>query len=162
MVKKKSIQDITTELLKPILEPKNYELVDVEFVKEGSNWFLKIYIDKEGGITIDDCEFVSRAIEKELDEADPIPQAYILEVSSPGLDRPLKKKRDFERNIGKLVEVKLFKPLEESEVAFSGTKEFNATLVDFVDNQVILKDENDKEVSIDKKAIAIIRLAIIF
>lgn len=156
MAKKKEIEKIVEELLEPILEEKKYELVDVEFVKEGANWYLKIYIDKEGGVTIDDCEYVSRAIDTKLDEVDPIPQAYILEVSSPGLDRPLKKDKDFMRNKGKLVEIKLFQPLENIG------KEFNAKLIELKDDQVCLELENGEEITISRKEIALIRLAIIF
>jgi len=88
-------------ILEPILEEKALELADLEFVKEGPNWYLRVYIDKDGGVTIEDCENVSRILEKKLDEADPIEQAYILEVSSPGIDRPLKKPEHFEKYIGK-------------------------------------------------------------
>ena len=82
-------------LLEPIVAERGLELVDLEFVKEGANWYLRVYIDKEGGVSIDDCEAVSRALEAKLDEKDPIEQAYVLEVSSPGIDRPLKKDADF-------------------------------------------------------------------
>ena len=118
-----AIEERTEKLLAPILEKMSaepdengnvaaYELVDVEYVKEGSNFYLRIYVDKEGGIAINDCETISRAIEKELDREDFIQEAYILEVSSPGLTRPLKKERDYQRNLGKPVEVHLFKPVE--------------------------------------------------
>ena len=97
MAKREEYEIKTEELVMPLIEKNNFELVDVEFVKEGQNWFLRLYVDKPGGILIDDCELVSREVEKLLDESDPIEQAYILEVSSPGLDRPLKKDKDFER-----------------------------------------------------------------
>lgn len=155
MAKRKDIEQVVEELLQPILDTK-YECVDVEYVKEGTNWYLKIYIDKEGGITIEDCEYVSRAIEKKLDENDPIESAYILEVSSPGLDRPLKKEKDFNRSIGKLVEVKLYTPL-------NGEKEFNAKLIDYKgDDHVVLEMESGEEVILSRKDMALIRLAVIF
>jgi ribosome maturation factor RimP len=96
MVKKK-IEDIAAEIALPIVEKYKFELVDVEYLKEGSNWYLRVFIDKEGGITIDDCQLVSEEISDELDKADPIKQSYFLEVSSPGIDRPLKKEKDFEK-----------------------------------------------------------------
>ena len=94
MAGEKNIEQIVAQMLEPIMEENSCELVDVEFVKEGPNWYLRVYADKEGAITIDDCEKISRTLEKELDKRDPISQAYILEVSSPGLDRPLKKEAD--------------------------------------------------------------------
>ena len=96
-------------LLSPVLEELAYELVDLEFVKEGQSWYLRLYLDKEGGITLDDCEKASRAIEVVMDEKDPIEQAYYLEVSSPGLDRPLKKEKDFIKYAGEVVDVKLYR-----------------------------------------------------
>ena len=108
-MKKSEIIARTEELVTPIIQDNNFELVDVEYVKEGADWHLQIFADKEGGINIDDCVFISRALEKKLDEEDFIQDAYILEVSSPGLGRPLKKNKDFDRNIGKKVELKLFK-----------------------------------------------------
>lgn len=155
MASKKNIASVVEELVLPILEPDNYELVDVEFVKEGSQWYLKIFIDVEGGVKISDCVSVSRAVEAKLDEVNPIEQAYILEVSSPGLDRPLKKEKDFRRSIGKLVEVKTFKPI-------NGEKEFVAELMDLKDNEVYLKLENDETLVLPRKEIALIRLAVIF
>ena len=112
------------DLILPIIEENKFELVDIEFVKEGPNWYLRVFIDKDEGITIDDCELVSKAFEKKLDEEDIIKQAYILEVSSPGIDRPLKKDKDFKRCIGKLIDIKLYKP-------FEGRKEFQGTLENF-------------------------------
>lgn len=109
---RKEIEEIVTEIANPVVNKHSFELVDVEFIKEGSSWYLRIYIDKPGGITIDDCQVVSEEISDILDKEDPIPHSYFLEVSSPGLDRPLKKESDFERFKGELVEVKVFKPIE--------------------------------------------------
>ena len=95
MAKREDYEQKTEKLLLPIIEANQFELVDVEYVKEGSNWYLRAYIDKEGGITVDDCEMVSRALSDLLDQKDFIEDAYILEVSSPGLGRPLKKEKDF-------------------------------------------------------------------
>ncbi len=117
------IEETVTEIAEPIVEENGLELVDVEFVKEGSEWFLRIFIDKEEGVTLDDCEKVSRVLSDKLDEVDPITQAYHLEVSSPGIERPLKKTRDFERFLQHPIQVKTFVPVE-------GRKKFKGTLED--------------------------------
>ncbi len=101
MSRKEMYEQRTEELLLPILERCQFELVDVEYVKEGGNWYLRAYIDKEGGITVDDCELVSRQMSDLLDEQDFIEESYIFEVSSPGLGRPLQKEKDSARNLGK-------------------------------------------------------------
>jgi len=143
------------EFVLPVVEELGFELVDVEFVKEGQNWYLRFYLDKEGGIDINDCETASRRIEKLLDEKDFIEQAYILEVSSPGLDRQLKKEKDFIRYAGALVDVKLYK-------AYEGSKEHQLTLKCLEGTTVKLEDENGNELSFDRKDIAVIKLAVIF
>ena len=99
MSKREMYEQKTEEILLPIVEEYGFELVDVEYVKEGSNWYLRAYIDKEGGISVDDCEVVSRAFSDKLDEEDFIDDAYIMEVSSPGLGRPLKKEKDYKRSM---------------------------------------------------------------
>ena len=131
------------------------ELVNVEFIKEGPNWYLRIYIDKQNGITIDDCEFVSRSIETNLDNIDLIKQAYILEVSSPGLDRVLKKESDFIKYSGEIVDIKLYK-------AFNGLKEFQGELKYNEKNIITIITENNEELNFNIKDIAKIKLAIIF
>lgn len=151
---REQIESLTTELLQPIIEEHTIELVDVEYVKEAGNWYLRVYIDKEGGVTIDDCETVSRALDKKLDEKDPIKDQYILEVSSPGLDRPLKKEKDFIRNIGKRVEIKLYK-------AINGEKEFEGILLAY-DNGEVTLNIDDESKTFDLKSLAVIRLAVIF
>ena len=105
----------TEALITPIVDEKGFELVDVEYVKEGSNWYLRAYVDKEGGITINDLESVSRILSDKLDEEDFISDAYILEVSSPGLGRPLKKDKDFDRNIGNEIEVHLYRAVDRQK-----------------------------------------------
>ena len=102
-------------LLLPIVEREGFELVDVEYVKEAGNWYLRGYIDKPGGITVNDCEAVSRAFSDKLDENDFIEDSYIMEISSPGLDRPLKKEKDFARSMGKLVEVRTYRPIDKQK-----------------------------------------------
>ena len=144
----------TEELVTPIIDDNHFELVDVEYVKEGANWYLRVYADKEGGINIDDCVFISRALEAKLDEEDFIKDAYILEVSSPGLGRPLKKDRDFERNLGKAVEIKLYKAME-------GCKEYEGILKEFSKDTVTVETE-EKDYTFSRKDIAVIRQAIEF
>ncbi len=135
------------ELVKDTVETLGFELCDVEFQKEYGNWVLTLYIDKPDGVSIDDCEQVSRAVDPVLDEADPIEQAYYLSVSSLGLDHPLKKDRDYERNIGKRVEVKLFAPV-------NGQKEFAGELLSFDGDTVHIQSE-DGEVTLERKSIAL-------
>ena len=106
MAKRETYEQKTEEILLPIVEKNGFELVDVEYVKEGGSWYLRAYIDKPGGINVDDCEIVSRELSDILDEKDFIDEAYILEVSSPGLGRPLKKEKDFKRSLGQEVEVR--------------------------------------------------------
>lgn len=131
--------------------PDEYELVDVEYVKEGSLKFLRIYIDKESGMTLDDCQKLSRIISDKLDEVDPIEENYMLEISSPGLDRQLKKDKDFEREKGKEVELKLFK-------AHDGVKEFEGILLGLDDNNDVMVETAKGIVKFQKKDIAVIRL----
>jgi len=153
MVKKK-IEDIVAEIAGPIAERHSFELVDVEFIKEGANWYLRIYIDKPGGITIDDCQIVSEEISDILDQKDPIEQSYFLEVSSPGLDRPLKKDSDFERFKGELVEVKVYKPID-------GRKVFEGELVGLVDDKIVIEIDN-RNVEFQKDQVAVVRRVIKF
>ncbi len=152
---KNQIESTVTKYLEPIAEDFKYEIVDVEYVKEGSTWYLRIYLDKPGGITIDDCEKASKALEVILDEKDPIKGAYILEVSSPGLDRPLKKEADFKRSMGKIIDVKLFK-------ATHNQKEFQGELQSFKDGIVTIVTDKDETLEFNLKDIAIARPAIIF
>ncbi len=149
------VETLVEEILMPILESNTFELVDVEYVKEASNWYLRIFIDKEGGITIDDCELVSRAFDSAFEDKDPIKEPYILEVSSPGLDRPLKKDKDFARSLGEKVEVKLYKAINKQ-------KEFIGVLKSYDDDHIILEMENGEDMSFIRTEIAIIRLAILF
>ncbi|MGI5998236.1 MAG: ribosome maturation factor RimP [Lutispora sp.] len=138
----------------PILDKYNFEFVDVEYKKEGGQWYLRLFIDKDGGITIDDCQLVSEILSDKLDEIDPIEHSYIFEVSSPGIDRPLKTERDYKKNLNKELEVKFYD-------SFDGKKSIEATLLDYDDKKVIL-DYKGKEIEIDKKTIAIMRPLIKF
>lgn len=145
----------TEKLALPILEELGFELVDTEYVKEAGNDYLRLYIDKEGGITVNECEVVSRRMSVLLDEEDFIPDAYIFEVSSPGLGRTLKKDRDFERELGSEVEVKLYKPVD-------GQKEYTGYLDDFDETTVTIGFEDDTQITFERSEIAKINLAVHF
>lgn len=142
------------QLLKQTVEELGFELCDVEFLKEYGDWVLTLYIDKPGGVTIDDCERVSKTVDPILDEADPIEQQYYLSVSSLGLDRPLKKDADFQRNLGKCIEIKLFAP-------FNGKKEWKGELVHFDETSLVLRAENG-EMTLERKAVALARPELVF
>lgn len=154
MSKRESYEAKTEELLVPIVAANGVEIYDVEYVKEGSEYYLRAYIDKPEGVNINDCENVSRALSDALDAADFIPEAYILEVSSPGLGRTLKKDRHLEKSIGLDVEIRLFKPL-------NGTKEYEGVLEDFDESTITITAE-DGEHTFSRSDIAIIRLAFDF
>ncbi len=155
MTKKEEYEQKTEKLLEPIMQNNNFELVDVEYVKEGGNWYLRAFIDKEGGITVDDCELASRALSDLLDQHDFIPDAYILEVSSPGLGRQLKKEKDYARSINKEVEIKLYKPINKQ-------KEIVGFLVGYDDEKFIIKLEDESTIDIPRSNTALIRLAFDF
>ena len=161
MSKKAEIEEKTEALLIRAADENNVKVYDVEYVKEGSDYYLRCYIDKESGVTIDDCEKVSRAMSDMLDRDDFIDDPYILEVSSPGLGRVLKKDRHLEYSLGEEVEIKLFKSIDESK-----NKEFSGILDSFDENTVtILLSEPEKDpgrISFDRKNIAVIRLALDF
>ena len=142
-------------MAQPIIDQFGFELVDVEYVKEAGNWYLRFYIDKEGGITVDDCEAVSRIFSDKLDELDFIEDAYIMEVSSPGLGRPLKKEKDYVRSMGKEVEIRTYRPIEKQ-------KEFCGILNAYDDNSVTIEEEDGTERVFQKSDIALIRLAFDF
>ena len=155
MSKRETYETRTEELLLPIVEKCGVEIYDVEYVKEGSDWYLRAYIDKEKGVNINDCEAVSRALSDELDKADFIEDAYILEVSSPGLGRTLKKDKHLQKSLGELVELKTYKPI-------NGTKEFEGTLKAFDEKQLVLETEEEKELVFERNDIAMVRLAFDF
>ena len=151
----KKIEKMVEEMVIPILDQKDYELVDVEFKKEGSNWYLRVYIDKEGGISLNDCQEVSERLSSILDETDPIPYSYFLEVSSPGLDRPLKKERDFVKYRGSEVEVRLFAPLDDKKV-------FKGELVGLIDNKVVIKLKDGSQLDFERDKVSLVKLAFEF
>ena len=152
MGRKESIEAKTEQLIQPLIDENQFELVDVEYVKEGSDWYLRVYIDKEGGITVDDCEKISRAFNEILDREDYISDQYIFEVSSPGLLRPLKKEKDYVRSTGKLIDIKLYKQVDKS-------KEYTGILKCFDEKTVTLAFEDGTEKTFEKSNLAMIRLA---
>lgn len=133
----------------------NFELVDLEYVKENGRYFLRIYIHKDGGVNLDDCQKMSELISEKLDKEDPIKDAYYLEVSSPGLDRPLKTNRDLQRNLGKDIEISLYTPYEDK-------KNYEGTLTDFSDENINIKDYDHNLVEIPRDKVSKIRLAVKF
>ncbi|GAB3067123.1 ribosome maturation factor RimP [Virgibacillus ainsalahensis] len=148
----------TEELLQPILEEKDLQLVDIEYVKEGKDWFLRISIDKAGGVDITECGDVSEELSEKLDETDPIKEAYFLEVSSPGAERPLKTKDDFLENLNKNIFVKLYEPID-------GHKEYEGILKDFINDKLTIEYKvktQKKSVEIPFDKIAKARLAVMF
>lgn len=149
-----NIQQVITELATPIVEDLNYELVDVEFIKEGAHWYLRIYIDKPGGIGIDDCQAVSEKMSEILDKKDPIDQCYYLEVSSPGLERPLKTERDFIKYKGELVEVKVFQPI-------NGKKIFEGELIGLIEDMIVINQDGNN-INFEKDKVSRVKRAIKF
>ena len=155
MSKREAYEARTEELITPILDRMNFELVDVEYVKEGGTWYLRAYIDKEGGITVNDCEAVAREMNEILDREDFVDDSYVFEVSSPGLGRPLKKEKDYIRSMGKEVEIRTYR-------AINREKEFYGILSAYDENTVTIKTEDGTEMTFEKSDIALIRLAFDF
>ncbi|WP_435921208.1 ribosome maturation factor RimP [Paenibacillus sp. DYY-L-2] len=148
------IKAAVEEMVNPYLEENGFELVDIEYVKEGSNWFLRVFVDKDGGIDIDDCGRISEYLTEKLDENDPIPSAYFLDVSSPGAERPLKKPEDVTKAVGKDVFVTTYEPV-------NGLKEFEGRLLSF-ENEELVIEIGKKSHTIPYSKVASARLAIIF
>ena len=155
MSRREEYEQKTEELLDPIVSELGFELVDVEYVKEAGTWYLRAYIDKPGGITVDDCEAVSRRFSDVLDEKDYISDSYVFEVSSPGLGRPLKKEKDFKRSIGKDVEIRLYKAIDKQ-------KEFVGCLKAYDKDTVTIEFEDEECVTFNRSDIALIRLAFFY
>jgi len=154
MSRAKTYETRTEEILIPIVADAGVEIYDVEYVKEGSDWYLRVYIDKPEGVNINDCEVVNRALSAKMDELDFIDDAYILEVSSPGLGRALKKERHFEKSIGQEVEVKTYKAIDKE-------KQFVGILQSY-ENGVITIDTGKKEMQFEKADVALVRLTFDF
>ena len=155
MSRREEYEEKTEKLLEPIVSELGFELVDVEYVKEGGTWYLRAYIDKPGGITVDDCETVSRRFSDILDEKDYIEDSYVFEVSSPGLGRPLKKEKDFARSLGEEVEIRTYRPIDRQ-------KDFIGILKSYDEDTVTITYEDESEQLFDRSSIALIRLALDF
>ena len=154
MPRREEYESRTEAFLLPVLAEHNFELWDVEYVKEAGTWYLRAYIDTEGGIAVDDCEVISSILSDWLDQTDFIEDSYILEVSSPGLGRPLKKERDFERSLGEEVEIRLYKALNKQ-------KEFTGILKAY-DKETVTIETAEGELVFNRSDIALIRLAFDF
>ena len=148
------ITDVVWQFSEPIVKAHGCSLWDVEYVREGGAWFLRLYIDKPGGVNIDDCEAISRAVGPILDEKDPIPDSYSFEVCSAGLERALKRPRDFEQFMGSRVCVRLYKPVD-------GAKEFIGTLTGYRDGAVSIESAG-KSYTFEKTELAQVRLHVDF
>lgn len=151
---KKSIEQIVRGLALPIAEELECELVDVEYKKEGAHWYLRLYIDKPDGVSIDDCQALSERVSDVLDQEDPIPHNYFLEVSSVGIDRPLKKDEDFVRYKGRKVDLKLYRAIE-------GSKNYSGELIGLVDGNIQIRVDK-KVMEFKRDEVAIVRLAVEF
>ncbi|MDG4655937.1 ribosome maturation factor RimP [Ectobacillus antri] len=152
------VTEIVEELAKPIIAELNLELVDVEYVKEGKDWFLRVFIDSEAGVDIEECATVSERLSEALDAADPIPDLYFLDVSSPGAERPLKKEQDFQKAIGKQIAIKTYAPID-------GEKQFEGKLLSYDGTTVTLAmiiKTRKKEIQIPMEKVASARLAVTF
>ena len=154
MTRREEYESRTEAFLLPVLAEHNFELWDVEYVKEAGTWYLRAYIDKPDGVNIGDCEAVSRALSDKLDEADFIEDAYILEVSSPGLGRTLKKDKHLEKSLGEEVEIRLYKPVDKCREFTGVLKSYNADSITI--------DTAEKKMTFARKEIALIRLALDF
>ena len=154
MSKRENYEERTEKLLSPIARDNQVEIYDVEYVKEGSDWYLRCYIDKDGGVNINDCEVVSRALSDELDREDFIEDAYILEVSSPGIGRTLKKDKHLEKSLGQEVDLRTYKPV-------NGSKDFSGTLQSF-DGETITIRCGKEELVFNRKDVAVVKLAFDF
>ncbi|MEW9050703.1 MAG: ribosome maturation factor RimP [Neobacillus sp.] len=152
------VTEVVEELAQPIVQELGLELVEIEYVKEGKSWFLRVYIDKDNGVDIEDCGIVSERLSEKLDEIDPITHNYFLEVSSPGAERPLKKAKDFEKAVGKNVFVKTYEPID-------GEKSFEGKLLEYNGDSLKIEVKiktRKKTVEIPFEKVANARLAVIF
>lgn len=152
---KKGIINIIKNISEPIAEELGYDLVDIEFVKEGPNNFLRVYIHKPDGVNLDDCQKMSQLLSSKLDEEDPISVAYYLEISSPGLDRPLKTDKDLERNLNKEIDIRLYR-------AFNGKKTIEGILETYDEDHITIRVGDNNIVNIPRDKVALIKLVVKF
>ena len=148
------VTELVASFAKPVVEEKGCQLWDVEYVREGSDYFLRIYIDKDGGVDINDCEAISRALDPILDEKDPVPGSYHFEVCSAGLERALKRPEDFQRFMGSPITVKLYRP-------YNGLKEIPCTLTGYEDGKVTVLSGKET-ITFEKSQVALVRLRVVF
>ena len=149
------IFDLVRSFAEPVVLENGCTLWDVEYVREGADWFLRLYIDKDGGVDINDCERISRAVDPILDEKDPVPDSYHFEVCSAGLERTLKRPADFERFLGSAVLVRLYRPKD-------GSKEFAGKLEGYEDGNITILLQNGKQLTFEKSEVALVRLRVEF
>lgn len=150
MAKQNTVQKVE-EIVSPYAKELSLEIWDITFKKEGSEWYLRIFIDKKGGVSIDDCVDLTHAVSKPLDEADPIAQNYILEVSSPGVERELKRDEHFKRYIGSPVMLRTIRPID-------GVRDYSGTLVSYEEKKITLRLPDEKEMTFDKKETNFVKL----
>ena len=148
------VTELVASFAQPVVEEKGCRLWDVEYVREGSDYFLRIYIDKDGGVDINDCEAISRALDPILDERDPVPGSYHFEVCSAGLERALKRPEDFQRFMGSPITVKLYRP-------YNGLKEIPCTLTGYEDGKVTVLSGKET-ITFEKSQVALVRLRVVF
>jgi ribosome maturation factor RimP len=154
-MKKRRVVDVVEEILTPFVATNNMEIVDIEFVKEGPYRYLRVTIDKEEPVTLDDCQMVSQFLNAKLDALDPIEEQYFLEVSSPGVERVLKKEKEFEKFVGREVQLKLFQ-------AFEGQKVLNGKLVGLIDDHIVIEHEKMGKIEIPKSKVSLTKLVVEF
>ncbi|GAU79113.1 ribosome maturation factor RimP [Fusibacter sp. 3D3] len=154
-MKKKKVVDVVAEIVEPFAKAQGMEFLDVEFVKEGPYRYLRVTIDKEDGVSLDDCQLVSQHLNSKLDSIDPIEEQYFLEVTSPGVERTLKKDYDFERFKDREIQLKLYQP-------FEGQKVINGVLLGLVDDNIMIKNEAMGEVAIPKSKVSVAKLVVEF
>lgn len=154
-MKKKRVVDIVEDILTPFVKTHDMEIVDVEFVKEGPYRYLRVTIDKEEPVTLDDCQLVSQYLNSQLDTIDPIEEQYFLEISSPGVERTLKKDKEFEKFKGRTVQLKLFQ-------AFEGQKAITGTLIGLIDDHIVIENESMGKVEIPKSKVSLTKLVVEF
>lgn len=147
----KNTVDRVIEIIKPFVDELSLELWDVSFKKEGTDWYLRIFIDKDGGVSVDDCVNLTHKITKPLDEADPISQSYMLEVSSPGIERELKNDNHFKKYVGSPVMMRTIRPIDN-------VRDFNGIMTEYNDGMITVKLKDDKEVTVNKKETSFVKL----
>lgn len=154
-MKKKRVVDVVSDILTPYVSTLEIELVDVEFVKEGPYRYLRVTIDKENGVSLDDCQTVSQYLNSKIDQKDPIEEQYFLEVTSPGVERVLKRDKEYEKYAGKKIQLNLFQP-------FDGQKVLIGTLIGLVDDEIVIEHESMGRFNVPKSKVSLAKLVVDF